>query len=595
MDKMNYALTDRQRLQIEDAHSIVEMYGQYDQTAGADGAHYATAEQNPFKSQGLMCQNCVFYEGPRACELVSGEIMPEAVCKLWVIPDALVTASNPTKGETMHLTFSAPITAANAETRTITGQIVPFGSVGNTSAGPVVFEYGSLQIPDRVKVLEEHNATKPAGFLVGHQVTATGIIGELKISNTSRGNDLLVEASDGLRDGISVGANIIESSIVDGVIHITSAQLVEVSLVTNPAFAEARVSKVAASEDAETETSTQPVEEIDTMSETPIEEIAVEVEASKVEASSHTPIFTSPRVNLDMTAGQLLSHQLRAMNGDHASRETVTAALAVNDTAGDAGLIPVRYMREVVGVVDNSRPTIDAISRGALPDAGLTFKIPVWNTLPSVALTAEGVQPSSTQTDITSIDVDVVKFAGANIITWEDLDRSDPAYLDEYLRALAAKMAQAQNAYAYAAIADASHSSTGATLWGAVAQASSDSFAARRLQADTLITSPAEWGSLLGAVDGTGRPLYSASNPVNNGGNVRNVQGDFMGLGLTVDPAAGATDLIVMRNDAATWYESGNVQVRANVVSGGAVEIGLYSYGALAVKYGDSIRVGIID
>ncbi|CAB4159726.1 hypothetical protein UFOVP719_1, partial [uncultured Caudovirales phage] len=44
----------------------------------------------------------------------------------------------------MQLTFSSPIEAADAGRRIISGVVVPFGKIGNTSVGPVIFERGSI-------------------------------------------------------------------------------------------------------------------------------------------------------------------------------------------------------------------------------------------------------------------------------------------------------------------------------------------------------------------------------------------------------------------------------------------------------------------
>lgn len=65
-----------------------KMFGKFDQGVGADGAHYVA--KSPFGGEGLVCSNCAFYEGPRACEIVEGEIAPEAICKLWIIPEDLI-------------------------------------------------------------------------------------------------------------------------------------------------------------------------------------------------------------------------------------------------------------------------------------------------------------------------------------------------------------------------------------------------------------------------------------------------------------------------------------------------------------------------
>jgi HK97 family phage prohead protease len=90
-----YPLNSRQAALYDFFEQHVAMYGQFDQTAGPDGAHYMT--DNPFVAEGLQCANCAFYEGTRACELVAGDIAPDALCKFWIIPEALVVRST---GET---------------------------------------------------------------------------------------------------------------------------------------------------------------------------------------------------------------------------------------------------------------------------------------------------------------------------------------------------------------------------------------------------------------------------------------------------------------------------------------------------------------
>ena len=138
----------------------------------------------------------------------------------------------------LNLTFAAHITGANEATRQISGIVVPFGKSGNTSAGPVIFEVGSIDNPDPkpVKFLLQHDAQRPIGKAIEFQVTPGGITGTFKVSNTTAGSDALVEAADGLRDGLSVGAQIDSYTIKDGVMRVTAAKIVEVSLVHAPAF-----------------------------------------------------------------------------------------------------------------------------------------------------------------------------------------------------------------------------------------------------------------------------------------------------------------------------------------------------------------------
>ena len=81
-------LTPRQREMVDELEGIEETFGMFDQTAGPDGSHYSAV--SPFAGEGLLCQNCVFYRGPRGCGLVAGDIDPNGICKLWVIPGSLV-------------------------------------------------------------------------------------------------------------------------------------------------------------------------------------------------------------------------------------------------------------------------------------------------------------------------------------------------------------------------------------------------------------------------------------------------------------------------------------------------------------------------
>ena len=154
----------------------------------------------------------------------------------------------------MLLNFNSPIEAADGERRIVSGQIVPFGSVGLTSIGKVIFEAGSIQIPSpsKIKLLAQHNSNDPIGRAQSFKETASGIDGVFKLSAASKAQDYLVMASEGLIDGLSVGVEVLSSrERKDGTTIVTSAMLKEVSLVESPAFDQARVLEVVAQEGEE--------------------------------------------------------------------------------------------------------------------------------------------------------------------------------------------------------------------------------------------------------------------------------------------------------------------------------------------------------
>jgi hypothetical protein len=64
----------------------------------------------------------------------------------------------------LHVTFTADVTAADAEKGVIVGKVVPYGTFGNTSLGPVAFQAGAFgKVPETVKLLLEHDARRPIG------------------------------------------------------------------------------------------------------------------------------------------------------------------------------------------------------------------------------------------------------------------------------------------------------------------------------------------------------------------------------------------------------------------------------------------------
>lgn len=79
------ALNERQQAIYDDLEKVVEEHGMFDWGTGPNGAHYVSADKNPFIKDGLVCSNCSFWKGPNKCELVKGELEPNAICKLWVI------------------------------------------------------------------------------------------------------------------------------------------------------------------------------------------------------------------------------------------------------------------------------------------------------------------------------------------------------------------------------------------------------------------------------------------------------------------------------------------------------------------------------
>ena len=499
------------------------------------------------------------------------------------------------------ITFSADLTADSAN-RTISGKIVPLNiEAGSTNMGKVIFESGSIEIadPKSIKLLNQHDIKKPLGRGVTFSESEDAIHAVFSISRSQRGTEALILAEEGLQSGLSIGAEVIKSKIKDGVIHVSAARLVEVSLVTEPAFKSAQVTEIAAEESAVEET-IQPTEsETATVENTTPAVEATPVEAPAVEAARPTvsaAYYTKPRI--EVTAAKYAENSIRAALGDEDARQYLRAA---DDTTDNAGLVPTRQLSEIINPLSTTiRPSIDAISRGVLPDAGMTFEIPKITAVPTVAIEPEGDAFSDTDQNAAFLSVSVQKYAGQQTFSVELLDRTSPAFFDELVRNMAAAYAKATNAAVNAALITGATADgtttvtypTAAELLGVVARGSASVYAATaglpNPFARNMIVSTGQWSNIMSLND-AGRPIYTASQPMNAGGQVAptSLTGNVAGLNLYVDPTnAGDGDgtILIVNPDAYTWYESPTYRLRAESTANGSVTIGYYGFGAIATK-----------
>ena len=505
--------------------------------------------------------------------------------------------------------FSADVTAADEGRRTITGQVVPYDAWGETSLGPVRFSRGAFGELPKVKLLLEHDPKRPIGRAQQLMDTPEGVQATFKLSKTSAASDALIEAADGLRDGLSVGARVIDFEDSDEGMVVTAAELVEVSLVHTPAFQEAVVTQVAAS--AETTAPAQTSDQENSMTpETPEVEAATEAveadnQAPAVEAAAPTRQYIHVGADREvetLTAGRYLKTKLMADAGDRNAQRVVEAALADNTTTTGAGVVPTRFMRDVISVLDNSRPFVDAISREALPQEGMDFKIPRVTQKPSVAeQAAEGDEVSSTAFTLDYLTVDVKTYAGGERISRQLIERSDPAFLDRLIIELTAQYAQATDLYAFGVATAGAGTSDGSDIYQSIVKGIADSSSIMRFTPSHIVVPASGSGAitlekLLQQTDGSDRPLFAAAQPQNAAGNITqgSTNGTVAGLQLVVDHnlGTGNTAARVFPSAAVTFYEAPGAPVQVSVSDASTleVEVSVYGYVAAAAKYPTAVR-----
>jgi HK97 family phage prohead protease len=533
----------------------------------------------------------------------------------------------------MILTFSASITAADEQGRMISGKIAPYGEVGYTSAGKVVFKYGSIKVADvnKVKLLMAHDSSKVVGRMRTMESNTDGMYASFSVSRSTAGSDAILLAQEQLMDGLSVGVEVTASEPKDGYLLVTAANLREVSLVESAAFQSAAVQRISAqaelveveaststkvsttvthieSTTTETETETESEAAVTTAPENPSEDKAEEAATPVVEAARKIILpsaLNSQTVRTPITSmGAYTEHKIKAALGNDDSRLYVTAA--DDSFATNPGFNPTQYLSEFPTNTRFGTPAIDACSRGTLPPNGMSINVPSLVTsagggtgvAPVVTVEAEAGAVQNTGMETAYLTGTVSKYSGMNTISIELLERGfgDGNFFSELT-------AQLQNAYlktidttVLAALVAAGQYSSGcdATSDGIIEFASDSArkvYEATGYFANNYIANGSQWQLLMGSTDNTGRPIYSASQPMNAGGLVQpgSIRGNVLGLDLYVDKNFAATTTIddsavILAPEAFTVYQSPQAYMSVNVVSNLQVQVAIYGYMATIAK-----------
>ena len=530
----------------------------------------------------------------------------------------------------MLLTFSQEIQAADTERRIVSGLVAPYGEVGYTSAGPVVFERGSIAIPDatKIKLLSQHQTDKPVGRAISFSEANNGVYGSFRLSSSTRGQDALVLAQENLVSGLSVGVDVTASKPMGDYLLVTAAVLKEVSLVESAAFSSASVTDIAAARAAleaatstkektttinttiveiETETETESEEAVTTAPENTPEETPVDtpVEAEKVEAARkiiRPSVLDSQRVRTPITSmATYTEHKIKAALGDDTSRLYVTAA--DDSFSTNPAFSPTQYLSEFVSNTNFDTPMINALSQGSLPNSGMSISIPSLVTsngggngvAPVVTVEAEAGAVQNTGMVTEYLTGTVKKYAGMNTLSVELLERSDPNFYAELTNQLQRAYSLATDAAVIADVVAGGVQGTAvaATSAGIISYVSTESaniYKNTSYFAKNYVAGPSQWSLLMGATDSTGRPIYNATAPMNSGGlsTPTSIRGNVLGLDLYVDHQMVSTTIddsaFIVAPEAMTVYRSPQAYMSVNVVSNLQVQVAIYGFMATIVK-----------
>jgi HK97 family phage prohead protease len=449
-----------------------------------------------------------------------------------------------------------------------------------------MFAPGSLPVDGKnPKLYMYHDSTQAIGIVTAREDTPDGMLFTAKISTTALGDEALVLAADGVLDSVSVGVNPTEFEIdQNGVMIVTAANWLELSLVPQPAFAGATITDVAASiPTSDEEMSDNTKEEADTpeplepqenpVSETPAPEI---IEASTVFAQpKRSFVMPTPAEYLAaMHAGGDTFRNVNAAYKDAVRNQQTALQAAAGDvlTTDTPGLLPVPVLGPLFQDLNFVRPVVSSFGARAMPNTpSKTFVRPTITTHTSAATQTEGSAVSATTMVIASNTVTKTTVAGQVTLSVQDIDFTDPASLNLVLNDLAGEYLIATDNIAADNLV-AGKTASGST-WTVTADNPTSLInalydAAREITEDSnyfpthLCVSPDVWEKLGAQLDSSKRPILGyttngviGQNSIGRVGGLAYTGMDVMGLQLVVDNNFASGTMLVVYAPGYEIYE----------------------------------------
>ena len=422
----------------------------------------------------------------------------------------------------------------------IGGIAVPWDVTATVMDGTrVKFQRGAFDTTaKKAKLVENHDLTQLRGTV---EVTdgEDGLEFVATFANTAAARDAIELVKAGAYDSVSVGANPTKYKYdKQGVMVVTAADLVELSLVAVPAFSQAVITEIAAStSDADDAEETPAIPEEEPMS----EEIKAEAPASVVPTA---PIYAAARPEFKLPSlGEYMSKFLQG-GAEWAEFNARVRAAAPNVLTSDLdGVVPEIWTQQVYNNLRGYRPVIDAIGTKAMPAAGKVFIRPKVTTHTTIGL-SNGENSALDQGTFVISDEQVTKavYGGYVKVSEESIDWSSPEVIGLLLDDMARVYAnETDNVAADALLAGTSQTEVLANTADAAEWITFIYGAAQEILTNStghlpthLFLSPNYWAALGSLVDDAGRPLFPNIGPMNALGTISAGSSSLNAFGLTV-------------------------------------------------------------
>lgn len=486
------------------------------------------------------------------------------------------------------LTINGRVTAADPQRRTVTGTVLRYGEVGDTSVGPTRFLPGSLDTGDlpRIKLLIEHDNERVIGYATAVDATGQDVVATFTVPNSPAGDAALASAAAGLRDGLSVGVQVVTADMAaDGVIDVHAGRLRETSLVAVPAFPSARVSAVTAHQPPPAGTPAAPPA-------APIVPAAVPPIAA---AGTTTPyIPPAPRWNQRPAARtfEAAAADIAAAWRRGGPPAALTAALSDVVPPADAGQADVMFRPQWVGELwamtqDVQRPFIDAFRSAPLTSMKVSgFRRTGRYGVAAYAGDKAAVPSPAASRAVEPIDATAGRIAGAHDVDRIFLDLGDGSFVQDYFQ-LQTEDYRTLSESTFEAAVKAAATNVTATLGVVAASKVIDmitavvDYFAQVSRIPTIVALGATlWKELIGIPDSAKPWLFGGS------ASLTGRDATLAGVRFTPSAALAATQILAGLKPAATHYEWRNppLSIQAVNLPNGGVDLGVFGYTAALVN-----------
>jgi hypothetical protein len=380
-----------------------------------------------------------------------------------------------------------------------------------------------------------------------------------KFAKTRASDEAIELIKAGAYDSVSVGAIPVKFKYdKNGTMVVSKANLVEISLVAQPAFADAVITEIAASQpDEESEEEVVEPQPLDIS-----EEETMSTDTPTVEASAETvptaPIFATARREVPLpTAAEYIGAFIAGGSAWHQMSEALRAAAPDIVTTDTPGILPTPIVAPVYNNFIGRRPVVDAVGVKAMPAGGKVFIRPEVTTHTSVGASIGEQAPTAGTLVVFNNQVTKQIFGGYVNISEADIDWSDPSILQVVLDDMARIYSNETDNYAADQLVSGASVTQAFALadiakpevWSAeIAEAAATILSSSNGNLPThLFVDPTRWRNLLALADTANRPLFPQVGPMNAYGNlgVNAYGGNAFGLQVVVDRNFAAGTCIV--------------------------------------------------